>query len=314
MAAMEITAAELKPLLRELNQAEAVAVVPMTGGTSPTWRLDLADGEQLVFKAYAGAARWRDGKEAFAAAQLEALPIPVTRYLLIDDSGARLPYAFAIANYLPGATLKSLAGHPDTASAFRQVGALLRQLHGVRMPAYGAFGANGIVEPLATNVASVRQRIESAFPQFERQGADPALASRLRRIVDARFDSIVPHSPGAVFAHDDLHPNNVLFVERADRRLELSGLIDFGNARAADAVSDLAKCLFCSAHDMPGCMPAILSGYGPIEHPDPEGALWFYTLLHRVTMWSWLRHVGILASPDAPIDLIDDLREMAEAA
>ena len=51
-------------------------------------------------------------------------------------------------------------------------------------------------------------------------------------------------SRGPVFAHDDLNPNNVLAQRDATGRLRLTGLIDFGNARAGDAVSDLAKNLF----------------------------------------------------------------------
>lgn len=310
---MLVSIDQLQPVLRELNQADAISLAEMMGGSSATWRIDLANGEKLVFKAYADAARWRDGKEAFAAAQLKNLPIPITRYLLIDDSGSRLPYPFAITNYLPGVTIQSLAGHPDLDSAFRQTGALLRQLHGVRMPAYGAFGADGIVQPKAINGEFVRGVAVSGFERFRHYGADPALADRLEAIIDARFDDVVPYSRGPVFAHDDLYPNNVLAIETADRRLNLSGLIDFGNARSTDAVWDLAKCLFCSNHDMPGCRPHILAGYGPIDHPDPEAALRYYTLLHRVIMWSWLRHVGTIPAADTPSELIEDLREMADA-
>ncbi|UXN74728.1 hypothetical protein N8D56_06545 [Devosia sp. A8/3-2] len=76
--------------------------------------------------------------------------------------------------------------------------------------------------------------------------------------------------------------------------------------RAADPVLDLAKCLFCSEHDAPSSTPHILAGYGPIEHPDPQGAIWYYTLLHRVTMWWWLRQIGVIATADTPSELIDD--------
>jgi Ser/Thr protein kinase RdoA (MazF antagonist) len=179
------------------------------------------------------------------------------------------------------------------------------------MPAYGAFGADGIVRPVATNAEFVRGLAETAFERFLHFGGDPRLAEKLRHIVEVQFEAIVPQSAGAVFAHDDLHPGNVLFVERPDGRLELSGLIDFGNAQAADPVFDLAKCLFCSEHDAPGCATAIRAGYGAIPHPDPEAALWFYTLLHRVIMWWWLRHTGAIAA-DTPAGLLDDLWEMAD--
>ena len=80
-----------------------------------------------------------------------------------------------------------------------------------------------------------------------------------------------------------------------------------------DALSDLAKTLFICEHEAPGSRAAILAGYGPIDHPDPEAALWLYTLLHRVIMWWWLRMIG--AIPDGqPHDLIDALTTMADEA
>ncbi|UJW85585.1 hypothetical protein [Devosia sp. SL43] len=73
----------------------------------------------------------------------------------------------------------------------------------------------------------------------------------------------------------------------------------------------MAKCLFCSEHEAPGSAQPILEGCGPIDHPDPTSALSFYTLLHRVIMWWFLRHIGVLPTPDAPSDIMDDLRQMA---
>jgi Ser/Thr protein kinase RdoA (MazF antagonist) len=115
-----------------------------------------------------------------------------------------------------------------------------------------------------------------------------------------------------VFAHSDLQPHNILAVERGGE-LILSGVIDYGNMRAESAVMDLAKAIFCSEHDVPGSGAAILEGYGPIDHPEPARALAFYTLLHRITMWSWLRQTDILPSADAPSDIIDALRVTAAA-
>jgi len=66
--------------------------------------------------------------------------------------------------------------------------------------------------------------------------------------------------------------------------LRVTGLIDFGNARAADATFDLAKTLFCCEHEAPGSTTAILAGYGPVDHPESEAALRLYTLIHRVVM------------------------------
>jgi len=91
--------------------------------------------------------------------------------------------------------------------------------------------------------------------------------------------------------------------------LQLTGLIDFGNARAGDALFDLAKALFCCAHEDPRSREPVLAGYGEINHPDPEEALWLYTLFHRVVMWCGLTRRG--DTSDGPAGLLRDLDEMS---
>ena len=310
---MIVSISQLQPVLRDLDLGEATAITEMKGGSSPVYRIDLGNGEQLVLKTYTDLRAKTPAKEAFAARQLRDLGIPVTRYLMLDETTTRLPFRFALTNHLPGVTAGSLKHHPGISAVYRDMGALLRQLHTVRMQGFGAFDADGVRAPVATNAEFLRALIVDAFERFRHFGGNELLATQLRRILDSRFDQVVTQSAGPVFAHDDLHPGNVLVTEAADGTLALSGLIDFGNAHAADAVHDLAKCLFCAMHEAPNCRMPMLEGYGAIGHPDPEGALWYYTLLHRVIMWWWLRHVGIIATTDAPSGLIDDLREMAES-
>jgi aminoglycoside phosphotransferase (APT) family kinase protein len=233
----------------------------------------------------------------------------VTRYLTLDETRTRLPFRYAITSHLPGVTVASLRDEPDIADAYRQMGALLRVLHSVRLPAYGSFDAHGIVEPVATNGAFVRSFAAYSLGRFRHHDGDGALADRLAAVLDARFDAAT-QSAGPVLTHDDLHPNNVLAARDAQGRLRLTGLIDFGNARAADPIFDLAKALFCSEHDAPGATGPMLEGYGTINHPDPQGALWLYTLIHRVTMWWWLRYIGVIPDGEQHA-LIADLREMA---
>ena len=104
-----------------------------------------------------------------------------------------------------------------------------------------------------------------------------------------------------------------LVLKAFDRDQQLSGLIDFGNMRADSASMDLAKTIFCTEHDTPGSTAAILEGYGPIDHPEPDKALASSTTLHWITMWYWLRKIGILLAADAPSDIIVALRATAAA-
>ena len=302
--------AALRPILADLGLSPPVAATELPGGSNRAIRLDLASGETVVLKTYDEVRRKMPVREAQMARLLADLDLPVTRYVAMDETCRRLPFRFAITNYLPGVGVGTLRDEPDVQDAYRQMGALLRQLHTVRLPAYGQFDETGVAVGVASNEAFVTNVAQHAFAQFRRHGGDAGLAVRLERIVADGMD-LARHSAGPVFAHDDMHPGNVLALREGNGRLRLSGVIDFGNARAADAIFDLAKMLFCSEHEAPGCTAAMLAGYGPVDHPDPTAALWFYSLIHRVVMWWWLRHVGFIAEGDGS-QLIDDLRQMAE--
>ena len=305
------TLGQIVPILAEIGLAAPGAITDIKDGSGRVFRLDLADGSAVVLKQYDAHHTQHHvvSGERYAERLLEKLDVPITRYLLQDESLTRLPYPFAITNYLPGVTVKSLAGEPDIADLYRQMGALLRKLHSVPVPGYGMFGDEGLVDAKQTNAELLRGGFAYHFAQFRKHGGDEALARRLESIVTDRFDAMT-WSRGPVFAHDDLNPNNVLAERDGHGRLQLTGLIDFGNARAADAVYDLAKNIFHIEHELPGSTPFILEGYGPIDHPDPDGALWFYTLHHRLLMWWWLRHVGFIPDGEKH-DLIRDLEVMA---
>ncbi|HEX4301236.1 MAG TPA: aminoglycoside phosphotransferase family protein [Rhizomicrobium sp.] len=301
---------QLQPVLRDLGVAAPVAATAMAGGSAPVFRIDLKDGTALVLKTYPDDRPWTPRKDAYAASLLAGLDLPVTRTLQWDESRTRLPFRFAIINYLPGATADALKDDPDIVDVYRQMGALLKRLHTVRMPTYGSIGPDGVVNPHADNAAFMRAMFDEHFRHFQDWGGDAALTDRLRRVADARF-APVTHSNGPVFGHDDMHPGNVLAARGADGRLRLTGLIDFGNARAVDPLFDLSKSIFCSAHMDPRSAAAIREGYGALHHPDPDGALWLYTLLHRVMMWWWIRRVGGKPDEGSLPGLMRDLEAMA---
>ena len=302
--------AQLRPILRDLQLPDPTGITELAGGSNRSFRVDLGDGAAVVLKTYDDLRGKLPRREAYAAELLSGLDLPVTSYLALDETLARLPVRFAITNYLPGMAVSTFRDVPDAADLYRQMGALLRRLHSVHLPGFGHFDDHGNVDPVADNASYMRQVAAHAFDRFRHHGADADLTDSLQAIV-VRNAAIFAHSGGAVFAHDDLNPNNVLAERDVEGRLRLTGLVDFGNARAADAVFDLAKTLFICEHESPGSSSLIRTGYGPIDHPEPERALWLYTLLHRVVMWWWLRHVGVIADGERH-DLIMDLERMAE--
>ncbi|HWO34448.1 MAG TPA: aminoglycoside phosphotransferase family protein [Candidatus Acidoferrum sp.] len=123
--------------------------------------------------------------------------------------------------------------------------------------------------PQPTNDEYMRSAFNQAFRQFRQQGGEETLRRRLEEKAQSRFD-LLQYSAGPVFCHDDLQQGNVLAEYGRNVSLQLTGLIDFGNARAGDALFDLAKALFCCGHeDDPSSREPLLAGYGEINHPDP---------------------------------------------
>jgi Ser/Thr protein kinase RdoA (MazF antagonist) len=281
-----------------------------SGGLGDVYRLDLAGAENpLILKIYGDEPAWIVAKEALVADWVgERAGLPIPRWLRVDERRTCIPFRFALTTWLPGVTMRSLIGAPGIDAAYRQMGALLRCLHAIPMTAYGYIFADGIWRPQPTNEEYMRSAFNQAFRQFRERGGEETLTRRLEEKAQSRFD-LLRYSAGPVFCHDDVHQGNVLAEYGSDGSLQLTGLIDFGNARAGDALFDLAKALFCCTHGDPSSRAPLLAGYGDINHPDPAEALWLYTLFHRVTMWCYLTRRG--DTSDGPAGLLRDLEEMS---
>jgi Ser/Thr protein kinase RdoA (MazF antagonist) len=282
----------------------------LQGGASDVYRIDLAGAENpLILKIYGDEPTWIVAKEALVAGWLgERAGIAIPRWLRVDERRIFIPFRFALTTWLPGVTVRSLIGAPGIDAAYRQMGALLRRLHAIPMTAYGYIVADGVRRPQLTNDDYMRAAFNQAFRQFREQGGEETLTRRPEEKVQSRLH-LLQHSAGPVLCHDDLQQGNVLAEHDSNGGLQLTGLIDFGNALAGDAVSDLAKALFCCTHEDPRSRPHLLAGYGEINHPDPEGALWLYTVFHRIVMWCGLTRRG--DTSDGPAGLLRDLDEMS---
>jgi aminoglycoside phosphotransferase (APT) family kinase protein len=298
---VDLELGQVRAIIRDLDKTlEPVGFARRHGGVSDVYRIDLAGAAPLVLKIYGDEPGWIVAKEALVAGWISGRAgIPTPRWLRVDERRTHIPLRFALMTWLPGVMVRSLIGAPGIDTAYRQMGALLRRLHTIPMTAYGYIVADGISRPQPTNDEYMRSAFNQAFRQFREQGAGETLTHRLEKNVEARLH-LLQHSAGPVFCHDDFQQGNLLAEPGRNGSLELTGLIDFGNARAGDALFDLAKALLCCTHEDPKSREPLLAGYGEINHPDPTEALSLYTLYHRIVMWC---HLGA-------VSLLRDLNEM----
>jgi aminoglycoside phosphotransferase (APT) family kinase protein len=287
----------------------------LEGGSTEVYTIDVVgpNAKPLVLKVYPDEPLWGPAKEMLVASWLAELTPPVPRWLRVDESCTILPLRFALFTLLPGRSLRHWFGRPGIGEDYRQMGELLRRVHDVPMVAYGYIRGGGVETPRATNTECMVEAFDDVFRRFCDLGGDAGLGRRLEQLAVERF-YLLAASSGPVLCHDDFHQGNVLALHDLDGGLRLRGLIDFGNARAGDSLFDLAKALFCSAHEDARSRQPLLEGYGPIDHPESERALWLYTLLHRMSMWCWLTKLERIASANGgPEGLLRDLGQMASA-
>ena len=198
---MIVSIEQLQPLLRDLDVGEAIAIAEMEGGSSPVFRIELASGERLVLKTYTDLRAKTPGKEAFAARQLRDLGVPVTRYLMLDETQTRLPFRFALTNHLPGVTAGSLKDHPGIAAV---------------LDAGRIANRNWLAMPLVAGAALTR------YTERSRLLPEPLV---LRLVASVARALAHAHAQGVV--HRDLKPSNVM----VDLTAAHATVLDFGVAR-----------------------------------------------------------------------------------
>jgi aminoglycoside phosphotransferase (APT) family kinase protein len=263
------------------------------------------DGRTVILKAYADEPVWKLRKEAFVAG-LFAPMAPVPQWLASDESRTRLPLRFVVMSRLPGASLRDRFGREGSPALFRDMGALLRRLHGVAMPTFGYLLETDVAQPFATNADWMAASLEVKFRDFRGWGGDAGLCGRMEAFVAERADALA-ECGAPVLCHNDFHPGNVLAAEDSDGAWRLSGVVDFENAVAGDPLFDLAKALDYTAHECPAGRAPLAEGYGPLERPGADEALVVYRLFHKLELLNWFEAIGEGRFGPAKVDLLADL-------
>lgn len=190
---------------------------------------------------------------------IEAAPVPTPQILW------RQPPVLALAR-LRGKPLGRL-GEPSDASpaAWAAVGATIRTSHDAPLPARPAMSVDQLASRLADEC---RWLVDNAILPVE-------VVQRNQR----RAESVLrPWTP--VFIHGDLHLEHV-FVDGDD----VSGIIDWSEARQGDALFDLASLTLANESHL----DELLDGYGDAVDVDMIRAWWSWRCLVVIR---WLAENG----------------------
>jgi aminoglycoside phosphotransferase (APT) family kinase protein len=300
----------LKPALA-VSDAQAQAIVDrvapgrrvvrvrelLAGEISAVFEIELADGSPtFVLKIYPETLHWKMQKEVTIARRLEGLAVPVPRILLADDSRSLLDLNFVVMNRLDGRNVsrwEPSLDRDEMHDIYRQIGAALRMIHGVRLESFGYLVANGVVQPFATNRDYMLSQFERKLAGFAKLGGRPTLAEQLNAYLKRGTD-LLDGCRRPILCHYDYHSGNLL-AERRDGTLQLTGIIDLENAIAGDPLMDLAKTIAYSVREDATKRTGLLDGYGPIDRPDWPETLRLYQFYGAIELWAWWMQIGDVA-------------------
>jgi hygromycin-B 7''-O-kinase len=268
--------------------SRVASVEPLVGGVnSSVFELRLADGSSVVLKLYSELLAWELGKEPFVYELLAGRELPVPEILLTDDSRTLLRHGFALMTKLDGRMLAHVQpslGEDERARVYRQIGGLLRQWHEVRLDGFGYLGHGEVIDPLPTNVDYMRSLLDRRLARSVALGFPGQLAGRIAAHVAERGELFAGCEEPRL-CHNDCHESNLL-VERDGDAWRISGVLDVGNAVAADPLLDLAKTSAYSRWASDAKVDALAEGHGGLREGWRE-AIELYELFHRLELWWW---------------------------
>ncbi|WP_449064536.1 MFS transporter [Planomonospora algeriensis] len=291
----------------ELLGTEVERVVLRTGGEiSAVYEVRCADRSlphpDVIVKIYPDLFTARLHKEMLVYDLLRGSGVPAPAVVKQDESRRDLPRAYLVMTKVEGRPLSEVSGalpEPVIAGLYREMGAALRALHGVRLEEFGP--VDGVREP--TNEAYLGGQLDLRTAQFAEFGGDPDLHAEIVDYVEARRH-LLARCRTPVLCHHDFHERNVMVAER-DGSWHLTGVIDMENALGGDPLMDLAKTDYFAVRGDPVRRRELLAGYGELP-ADWAARVALYRLYHALDQWGWLATIG---ETDALAPITGEIRD-----
>jgi hygromycin-B 7''-O-kinase len=264
---------DLEAARQLLPDFDLTGIRPLDGGeVHANYAVETRDGRRLAVKVYRGELSWKLDKEVYlldlVGSRLD-LPVPE---IVHAGQGA------LVVTLLPGKPARFSDADPIAVS--RQLGGLLRELHTITLDSFGYIETR-VTSPVSSNLEYMRRRMERKV-----KSGPPALRDQLGRYF-AEGEHAFEGCRTAVLCHNDAHDANVLVEEG-----QITGLVDWENAVAADPILDLAKAYAFSDGRSEETLEALVEGYGPLR-PDWRKAFDLYVVDHLLELWVWFSSLGL---------------------
>jgi Ser/Thr protein kinase RdoA (MazF antagonist) len=262
---------DLEAARRLLPDFALSAIEPLDGGeVHANYALETTDGGRLVLKVYRGELSWKRDKEVFLL-ELVSGCVPVPQVVYTTPG-------ILVMTRVPGRPARFTDG--DAVAVSRQLGVLLRDLHAITFDSFGYIETR-VTSPVPTNLEFMRRRIDRKV-----RSGPPDLRDSLERYFAER-ETAFEGCETAALCHNDAHDANVL-VENG----QITGLLDWENAVAADPILDLAKAYAFSDGSSDDTLAALIEGYGPLRD-DWREAFDLYVVDHLLELWGWFHQLGV---------------------
>lgn len=291
MPVADLTLNQVVEILRETGlKAGPSSVTRMSGGSiSGAHLVTFADGSApVVLKVFPDDDENRFDKESFIYGLLREHGVTAIPTLLggapAESSPLGRPYL--VMSKLAGTAAEYVtptATEPQVAAIYRQMGAILKQVHGIRQAAFG-YLTTELFEAEPTNEAFMRTLFINRAATFLEATGDRETHDAAHKYVADRAE-LLALCTTPVLLHNDFHEGNVL-VDMTDDGPVVTGFVDVETAMAGDPVADFAKLDSYSIRGDQVRLRALFEGYG--STPDQwEARQKLYQLIHGFELWVW---------------------------
>lgn len=203
------------------------------------------------------------------------VPIKIQNLFYYDETRSKLPYMYAIFEFINGESLyypleKDRTINFDKLKSqkyldiFYQIGQILGKLHNTRFDGfYSDIRDIGNYHAKKQWIELFNEQFNKEFKEAQKHKSIQPFLSSIEKFIKNNTLNI-EHEQNPVLFHNDFQAQNII-IESFEDRFVLKGLIDFDNWRIGPPAQDLVKMQYWTIKDVSELNNAFFNGYLKIQ-------------------------------------------------